>query len=329
VDQLIALRRNAQRFYAQPEESVDLFKSGRAALMFANYGSQQLKLLRNAGLDVGYAIVKEGALAWLDCWAITRSARHPRLAHAWIEYFLEREPGQALLDRQGLAHTMAVAPPARPGPTEVAGAGGGRGPAQPIVGAHSGWRPCQQSAGAESRHCHKLGLLLAGVIILSAGLTGFYAYQASRAMLVDSAKNDLLTTTKAVARRVPCTERRFPATCRCWPGTRRVQALRNPSSPHAQEQMLRCSVVMQTNAEYFQLRLIAADDNGIERVRSGPHGDVRLLHIQGDDLRKRPFPLRLRRPAPGSGAPICPASSSTTSVAHAGLGSRRPFWPHP
>lgn len=110
VDQLIALRRNAQRFYAQPEESVDLFKSGRAALMFANYGSQQLKLLRNAGLDVGYAIVKEGALAWLDCWAITRSARHPRLAHAWIDYFLEREPGQALLDRQGLAHTMAESP---------------------------------------------------------------------------------------------------------------------------------------------------------------------------------------------------------------------------
>jgi putative spermidine/putrescine transport system substrate-binding protein len=35
VDQLIALRRNAQGFYTQPDESVEMFKSGHAALMFA------------------------------------------------------------------------------------------------------------------------------------------------------------------------------------------------------------------------------------------------------------------------------------------------------
>lgn len=110
VEQLIALRRNAQRFYTQPEESVELFQSGRSALMFANYGSQQLKLLRNAGVDVGYSIVKEGALAWLDCWAITRAARNVALAHAWIDYFLEQAPGQALLERQGLANTTSEPP---------------------------------------------------------------------------------------------------------------------------------------------------------------------------------------------------------------------------
>ena len=110
VDQLIALRRNAQRFYTQPEESVELFKNGHAALMFANYGSQQIKLLRAAGVDVGYSIVKEGALAWLDCWAITRAARNPALAQAWINFFLEAEPGQALLERQGLANTTSESP---------------------------------------------------------------------------------------------------------------------------------------------------------------------------------------------------------------------------
>ena len=87
MDQLIALRRNAQRFYTQPEESVELFKNGHAALMFANYGSQQIKLLRAAGVDVGYSIVSEGALAWLDCWVITRAARNPALAQAWINFF--------------------------------------------------------------------------------------------------------------------------------------------------------------------------------------------------------------------------------------------------
>lgn len=114
VDQLIALRRNAQGFYSQPEESVELFTKGNAALMFANYGSQQLQLLRKAGVDVGYAIAGEGALAWLDCWAITRGAKNRGLAHAWINYLLEPEPGAALLARQGLANTTSESPYLRP-----------------------------------------------------------------------------------------------------------------------------------------------------------------------------------------------------------------------
>lgn len=110
VEQLIALRRNALGFYSQPEESVELFTSGHAALMFANYGSQQLQLLKKAGVDVGYTIAREGALAWLDCWAITRGARDLGLAQAWINYLLEAEPGNALLSRQGLANTTSESP---------------------------------------------------------------------------------------------------------------------------------------------------------------------------------------------------------------------------
>ena len=114
VDQLIALRRNAQGFYNQPDESVELFKNGHAALMFANYGSQQLQLLKKAGADVGYAVPKEGALAWLDCWAITRGAKNTKLAEEWIDFFLEPQAGQALLTRQGLANTTSESPYLRP-----------------------------------------------------------------------------------------------------------------------------------------------------------------------------------------------------------------------
>lgn len=106
VTQLIALRRNALGFYTQPDESVALFRQSGAALMLANYGSQQLQLLRAAGVDVGYAISQEGALAWLDTWAITRESKHKSLAHAWINYLLEAEPSQALVTRQGLANTL-------------------------------------------------------------------------------------------------------------------------------------------------------------------------------------------------------------------------------
>jgi len=114
VEQLIALRRNAQGYYTQPEESVEMFTNGHAALMFANYGSQQVQLLKAAGADVGYAIAKEGALAWLDCWAITRGAKNLGLAHAWINFFLEPEAGEALLSRQGLANTTSESPYLRP-----------------------------------------------------------------------------------------------------------------------------------------------------------------------------------------------------------------------
>ncbi|QTN28547.1 extracellular solute-binding protein [Rhodoferax sp. AJA081-3] len=110
VDHLINLRRNAQGFYTQPEESVEMFKNGHTAIMFANYGSQQVQLLKRAGIDVGYVVPQEGALAWLDCWAITRGAKNTQLAEAWINYMLETAPGQALLTRQGLANTTSESP---------------------------------------------------------------------------------------------------------------------------------------------------------------------------------------------------------------------------
>lgn len=110
VAQLIALRRNVSGFYTGPAESVAMFKERRAALMFANFGSQQVQLLKAAGVDAGYAIPREGALAWLDCWAISRKARDPQLAARWIDFLLEDMPGRVLLQRQGLANTTSPSP---------------------------------------------------------------------------------------------------------------------------------------------------------------------------------------------------------------------------
>jgi putative spermidine/putrescine transport system substrate-binding protein len=106
VNHLIALRRNVLTFYTLPEESVELFRDHAVALMFANYGQQQLKLLRDAGADVGYVIPVEGALAWLDCWAMTPGAKNKALAEAWINYMLEPSVSQALTRRQGLSNTL-------------------------------------------------------------------------------------------------------------------------------------------------------------------------------------------------------------------------------
>lgn len=105
-EQLIALRRNVLTFYSLPEEAVALFREHKVALLYANYGRQQLKQLRDAGADVGYVIPREGALAWLDCWAISRGARNVALAEAWIDYSLEAPMSRALTERQGLSNTL-------------------------------------------------------------------------------------------------------------------------------------------------------------------------------------------------------------------------------
>ncbi|MBK9237571.1 MAG: extracellular solute-binding protein [Rhodoferax sp.] len=110
VAHLIALRRNVLSFYRLPEESVELFRRNRVALLFANYGNQQVKLLRDAGPDVGYVIPSEGALAWLDCWAVSRGVRNQSLAESWINYTLEPQVSGALTKRQGLSNTIEASP---------------------------------------------------------------------------------------------------------------------------------------------------------------------------------------------------------------------------
>ncbi|AXK63872.1 extracellular solute-binding protein [Burkholderia sp. IDO3] len=107
---LIDLRRNLLTYYTLPEEATELFVQHHAALMFGNYGTQQVELLRRAGVDVGYVVPDEGALAWLDCWAVTRGAARRELAFAWINYMLEPAIGALLTERQGLANTLDPPP---------------------------------------------------------------------------------------------------------------------------------------------------------------------------------------------------------------------------
>ncbi len=106
VLQLVALRRNVLAFYSQPEEVVELFRTNPVALVFANYGGQQVRALRQAGADIGYVIPREGALAWLDCWVISSKTRRRELAEAWIDYMLEPQVSRRLSSHHGLANTL-------------------------------------------------------------------------------------------------------------------------------------------------------------------------------------------------------------------------------
>lgn len=112
--ELVRLRRNLLTYYTLPEEATALFVQHHAALMFGNYGTQQVELLRRAGVDVGYTIPDEGALAWLDCWAIVRGSGNQALAYDWINYMLEPAISAQLTQREGLANTVNPASGAEP-----------------------------------------------------------------------------------------------------------------------------------------------------------------------------------------------------------------------
>lgn len=106
LKRLLQLRDNVLQFYDTPDEVVTLFRTKEIALAFANYGDQQVETLRKAGLDIGYVIPNEGALAWLDCWAVTRRTPDRKLAEAWIDHMLTPEIAHQLTETQGLANTL-------------------------------------------------------------------------------------------------------------------------------------------------------------------------------------------------------------------------------
>ena len=105
---LIALKGNVLSFYTTPDEALQLYKNNDVALIWANYGQQQVKMLQDAGLtDWVYVNPKEGALAWLDTWALSKGAQNPELAAKWVNFLLQKKIGEELSARTGFGNTVA------------------------------------------------------------------------------------------------------------------------------------------------------------------------------------------------------------------------------
>lgn len=106
IKKLDDLRENEPRFYISPDEGSKKFIDNNLALMFGNFGQQQVKKLQADGANVGYVIPKEGALAWLDCWIITSLTKNRELAEKWINFSLSKKISSELNKRQNLANTL-------------------------------------------------------------------------------------------------------------------------------------------------------------------------------------------------------------------------------
>ena len=133
----------------------------------------------------------------------------------------------------------------------------------------------------------KLVALVASVGILAAGLTGFYAYQASRDLLVDAAKNKLLTSTQVLARRITLTREEVSRNLQLLVGLPSTIAILQHEDAHNTEHLaMLFGLLIEANPAYLQLRLISASDYGLERVRVERVG-ASTLRVQGDDLQEK------------------------------------------
>lgn len=135
----------------------------------------------------------------------------------------------------------------------------------------------------------RLGLLLAVVGVLASGLTGFYAYQASRDLLVQTTKKELLTTTQVLARRIVFTRQetsRQLQTLADHPATLAVLQQNDPAALAQLSTLFR--LLLQANPGYFQIRLISASDHGLERVRVDRDA-IGLVDVVGDDLQEKGY----------------------------------------
>lgn len=137
----------------------------------------------------------------------------------------------------------------------------------------------------------KFGLVLALFALLASGITGYYAYDNSRDQLLAAAERDQLTATQVLGRRLLISLDKVARDVRLMAAATSIhQALVEPDALLRAQATARVADVfaasLNENPEFFQMRLIDADDFGIERVRVDRDG-LGLVWVQGDELQEK------------------------------------------
>ena len=102
---LIDMKHNLLSLYSTADEALQLYQQNDVAIIWANYGQQQVKMMKAAGAPIAYINAKEGALAWLDTWAMTSGVQNQDLAEKWVNFVLQKKISGALSERQGFGNT--------------------------------------------------------------------------------------------------------------------------------------------------------------------------------------------------------------------------------
>jgi diguanylate cyclase (GGDEF)-like protein len=137
----------------------------------------------------------------------------------------------------------------------------------------------------------RLGLVLASVGVLATGLTGYYGYSASRAMLIDGAVQRLQTATRVLVRQLTVGLDRVARDVRLiaeHPQAARLIARTDLGVKEANVDNVAVLFerMLVTHPEYYQVRLIDAADHGLERIRVD-RDDAGVVRVRGDDLQEK------------------------------------------
>ncbi|WP_372528522.1 diguanylate cyclase domain-containing protein [Piscinibacter sp.] len=144
----------------------------------------------------------------------------------------------------------------------------------------------------------RLGLLLAAFGVLATGLTGLYSYSQSRTLLVHAAERDLLTATQVFGRRLSTVIGGVSDNVRLLTELQLTRgiAFTDGTAPDVQLAALADTfqAMLNANPEYFQIRLISADQHGLELVRVDRDGPA-AVRVSAEQLQEKShFPYVFR-----------------------------------
>ena len=135
----------------------------------------------------------------------------------------------------------------------------------------------------------RLSWLLVLIGCLTAGLTGLYVYRSSHALLVQDAVDELSNTSRMMGQRVGTLHHSIVRDLNLLashPASREFLQRETPNAENALSTLF--ELLMRNNPSYLQIRLISAQEHGLEKVRvdrdkSGP------VRVSGDELQEKGF----------------------------------------
>jgi diguanylate cyclase (GGDEF)-like protein len=137
----------------------------------------------------------------------------------------------------------------------------------------------------------KLGLLLASFSLVAMGIVGYYAYASGRATLLVAAQRDLLTATQVLGRNFQASIDEISGNALLLASlpTSPVVASAHEGAASVRDKKLLAdtfTALMAVHPHYFQIRLVGADDHGLELVRVDRDGD-QLARVPAADLQEK------------------------------------------
>ncbi|HEY0286717.1 MAG TPA: diguanylate cyclase [Pseudomonas sp.] len=172
----------------------------------------------------------------------------------------------------------------------------------------------------------KLGCLMALFGMLPTGLAGYYIYNSSREMLLQAAERDLLTSVQVLGRNLHSSLRNISLDAAVLTNGPQVHQLANIVDQDKRNEVQNnlaesFRAMLLAHPDYMQIRLISANDHGLELVRQDRDGP-RIVRVQGSDLQEKAhyaYVFETLSLAPGQ-VRISPIVINHEQGAHSGLG---------